>query len=366
MNEELSYRYQRQMLLPEMTQDAMQRILDAKVLVIGAGGLGCPCLQYLVAGGVGTIGIVDGDLIDTSNLHRQILFRENDINKNKADIAKNVLKNIHPQTRIESYSFFLNAEHALELFPQYDIIVDCTDTFSIRYLINDACFLLGKPLMYAAIFQFQGQLAWFNLGAKEERITLRDLMENIPMTSETSSCNEAGVLGASTGILGSMMAMEIIRMLMNGKTEIQNQLVTYDFRKHSSYALNIPKSKMNAGPQSLDSFLKTNYETQTCVSENHFELTQEEFLQKIQLGNVQVIDVRNEDEFPKMNELQAEIIPMQTLLAHPEKIDTQKDVLLFCHAGVRSLEALEFLHEECNMKNVYHLKGGIIKWNQKL
>jgi adenylyltransferase/sulfurtransferase len=205
----MNLRFHRQTILPNYGEAAQQKLLNSKVLVIGAGGLGCPCLQYLVSSGIGLIGIVDGDIIDISNLQRQILFTTNDIGKNKAVTAKEKLKDIHPSTEINSFSFFLDGKNANEIISKYDVVIDCTDDFNTRYLINDVCVELSKPLIFGANYQFEGQVAVFKMD--DTKINLRDIFPTPP--KQAMRCEEAGAMGAVLGILGSVQALETIKLI---------------------------------------------------------------------------------------------------------------------------------------------------------
>ncbi len=354
-------RFQRQIILPNLDELAQQKLLDAKVLVIGAGGLACPCLEYLVRAGVGNIGIVDGDYVTISNLQRQTLYNNNDIGKLKVDCAKERLLNIHPHTNITSYPFFLDRKNCLAIIQQYDIIIDCTDLFSVRYCINDACVLLEKALVFGAVFQYEGQVAVFNIGEKNEQRNLRDIFPTIPNQEAHTTCNEAGILGAVVGIIGTMQALETIKLITNMQGVLANQLLTYHFLHHNIFTVSIPKNNTYTLPMNEQEFLRVGENT-SCNNQIQQELNQAQFLEKIKAGNTQVIDVRQLHEMPIIPELNALRIPIDTLAERIHEIDSSKDILLFCHAGIRSLMALEYLSEECGMQKVFHLKGGLLQW----
>lgn len=362
-DKELYNRFEGQIQLPGFGIEAQRKLMESKVLLIGAGGLGCPCVQYLVAAGIGVVGICDGDIVKTSNLHRQIIFTGNDIGKKKVEVIKLRMQPVFPETKIIIYDTFLDNQLAIDIFPAYDIIVDCTDDINIRFLINDACILLKKPLVYGAVFQYEGQVAVFNTDS--DYMNLRDLFEEIN-PAEVSSCNESGVLGAVTGITGTMQALEAIKLITGIGGLLKNELLIFNLLTYNHYKVAISKS---AGqilyPATVQEFLNKNYK-QACLNIHSVSsaLTRKEFLHKIETGNVQVVDVRNSDEMPVIDFFQYENIPLHDLLAHPEKIDFRKTILLFCHAGVRSQVALDFLIEECRISDVFHLKGGLLKWNQ--
>ncbi|HET7361891.1 MAG TPA: HesA/MoeB/ThiF family protein, partial [Salinimicrobium sp.] len=201
-------RFERQKILPEFGSEGQQKLSTAKVLVIGAGGLGCPALLYLAAAGVGTIGIADGDSISESNLNRQTLFGHNDIGKAKAETAAGILQEKYPDINFQVIPHFLTSENALEVLENYDLVLDGSDNFGTRYMINDACVLLGIPLIMGAIYQYEGQLSVFNYG--ENPVSYRDIYPVPPKANEIPNCSETGVLGVLPGIIGNLQAAETI------------------------------------------------------------------------------------------------------------------------------------------------------------
>lgn len=234
-------RYSRHITLSEVGLIGQLKIAESKILVIGAGGLGAPLLLYLNAAGVGTIGIVDFDTVSLSNLQRQVLFREQDLDLNKADIAKELLSTRNSELNITSYPVALTTSNALEIIKPYDIVVDCTDNFRTRYLINDACIKLNKPFVFAAIYKFEGQLSVFNYAGGP---TYRCLFPTPPKAGEVPNCEEAGVMGVLPGILGTYQANEVLKMILNlgevlsGKLVsinlLTNQQNSFQFRRNES------------------------------------------------------------------------------------------------------------------------------------
>jgi len=217
-------RYNRQMMLPEIGDSGQEKLKKAKVLVIGAGGLGCPILQYIATAGVGTIGIVDFDKIELHNLHRQILYTEQDVNKAKAIRAKSVLEILNPLIEIIAFEEKLTAENARKIIQDFDVIVDGSDNFATRYLVNDTCLALGKTLIYGSILKFEGQMAVFNhKGSKN----LRDLFPEPPNPKDVPNCNLNGVMGTLPGIMGTMMAHETLKLIMDLPT-LENELVLFN------------------------------------------------------------------------------------------------------------------------------------------
>ncbi|WP_348813231.1 HesA/MoeB/ThiF family protein [Flavobacterium maritimum] len=217
-------RYNRQMMLPEIGDLGQEKIKKAKVLVIGAGGLGCPILQYLATAGIGTIGIVDFDKIELHNLHRQILYTENQVGQAKASTAKSVLETLNPLITIIAFEEKLTAENALQIIRNFDVIVDGSDNFATRYLVNDTCVTLGKSLIYGSILKFEGQLAVFNHNGTKN---LRDLFPEPPNPKDVPNCNLNGVLGTLPGIIGSMMAHETMKLILD-LPSLENELILFN------------------------------------------------------------------------------------------------------------------------------------------
>jgi adenylyltransferase/sulfurtransferase len=339
----MNLRFHRQTILPNYGEAAQQKLLNSKVLVIGAGGLGCPCLQYLVSSGIGLIGIVDGDIIDISNLQRQILFTTNDIGKNKAVTAKEKLKDIHPSTEINSFSFFLDGKNANEIISKYDVVIDCTDDFNTRYLINDVCVELSKPLIFGANYQFEGQVAVFKMD--DTKINLRDIFPTPP--KQAMRCEEAGAMGAVLGILGSVQALETIKLITEQQDYLYNEMLYLNVIKYETIKIKISKKLSDMRCPMLGNTI--------------IDLNVEEFIEKINNPLVQLIDVRNETELPKVD-FNCTQIPLPTLKENIHLLNKEKEIILFCHAGIRSLEAAERLQDEFDFQQVSHLKGGIVKY----
>jgi len=227
-------RYNRQTILPEIGDEGQEKLKKAKVLVIGAGGLGCPILQYISTAGVGCIGIMDFDTIEIHNLHRQILYTENEIGKEKALIAKEVVSKLNPLIQVQSISEKLTIENASGIIQEYDVVVDGSDNFATRYLVNDTCIQLQKPLVYGSILKFEGQIAVFNHNGSKN---LRDLFPEMPDPKDVPNCNLNGVLGTLPGIIGTMMAHETIKLILELPT-LKNELVIFNTINWSFTKLN--------------------------------------------------------------------------------------------------------------------------------
>ncbi|MEO6355601.1 MAG: HesA/MoeB/ThiF family protein [Ferruginibacter sp.] len=370
MNSQLYERYQRQIILPELGEQGQQKLLQAKVLVIGAGGLGCPVLQYLAAAGVGTIGIVDDDVVALNNLHRQVLYSVADIGSSKAETAKGVLSGLNPDINIIAHNTRLTTENALGLMNAFDMIVDGTDNFATRYMINDACVLLDKPLVYGAISQFEGQVAVFNYSTKknDEKINYRDIFPNPPKEGEVLNCAETGVLGVLPGIIGSFMANETIKMITGIGELLAGQLLIYNALNNQVYTM-----KLSAGnntrsliPGDKEAFLKADYNWLCAAPHAELEIdanTFNDMLDKEKTANI--IDVREPGEMPVVTEFATIKIPLGQLNKQTDLIQSDT-VILFCQSGKRSLQAAQTLSGIFgNTKKIYSLKGGIVQWKKQ-
>lgn len=359
-NRNISYeRYSRQLLLKQFGEAGQQKLLQAKVLVIGAGGLGCPALQYLAAAGVGTIGIVDDDIVALSNLHRQVLYAVADIGLPKTERAALVLQQLNPEIIIFTYNERLTTQNALDIIAGFDIIVDGTDNFSTRYMINDACVLLGKSLVYGAVSQFEGQVAVFNHdepGGKQS-VNYRDLFPQPVGDGEVLNCAEAGVLGVLPGIIGTMQANEVIKLITGIGEPLINRLLTYNALNNQVYELELQVRKETASliPVNADVFKATDYNP-LCSSA---EIDLDKFDQAVEVNSATIIDVREPGEYPLVTEFSHIQIPLSQIKEKASAIPGGT-IILFCQSGKRSLQAVQYLSGLA--KNVYSLKGGILQW----
>jgi len=363
-------RYQRQVILKEFGIAAQDKLLQSKILVIGAGGLGCPALQYLAAAGVGTIGIVDDDIVALSNLHRQVLYNMNDIGLSKALVAADKLQQLNNEINIITYNLRLTNQNALDIIAGYDLVIDGTDNFSTRYMINDACVLLNKPFVYGAISTFEGQVALFNVtaGKHARPVNYRDLFPDPPKNDEVMNCAEAGVLGVLPGVIGTMQANEAIKFITGiGKT-LSNKLLTWNALDNSSYELNLSANEAadKLTPTNKAEFLKTDYEWLCSATiKAGVEINVDDFNDLINNSAITVIDVREKDEQPYVEEFEHLHIPLSIIHSNKTVIDGDM-IVLFCQSGKRSLQAAgildEFFH---HTKKIYSLKNGIAEWKRK-
>lgn len=352
--------YSRHLLLDEVGEDGQLKLKNSKVLVIGAGGLGCPVLQYIGAAGVGTIGIVDFDTVDKSNLQRQVLFSYDSIGKNKALEAKKRLSASNPFIEIIPFSNGINATNALQIIEEFDIIVDCTDNYSTRFLINDACVLLNKPLVYSAIYKFEGQISVFNY---KNGPTYRCLHPETPKTESITNCSESGVLGVLPGILGTLQANEVLKLILEIGDPLSGKLFIYNSLTNSSTIFKLQKTN----PEIYSVIAKTGKLSEeeyqiNCTSVLEInEIDPAEFKSAIS-EEIQIIDVRNSSELPRADHLNALTIPLDQLEVRYSEIDTTKETIIFCQSGIRSKEAIKLLNKLTNINHISSLRGGIVPY----
>jgi molybdopterin/thiamine biosynthesis adenylyltransferase/rhodanese-related sulfurtransferase len=363
-----SERYHRQLILKDFGEAAQQKLLNAKVLVVGAGGLSCPALQYLTAAGVGTIGIIDDDFVALSNLHRQILFSVEDIGKAKAERAVAILAQLNPEIDFHAYNTRLTANNAVDIITSYDIVLDGSDNFPTRYLVNDACVLLNKPLVYGAVSQYEGQVAVFNYKVTKDRVptNYRDLFPEPPLQSEILNCEEAGVLGVVPGIIGTLMASETIKLITGIGEPLVDSLVTFDARNNQLYQIELIRKKGSRQqmPKDLQSVKNMNYEW-LCYTPHALEITHEVFDELLEKQDVTVVDVRELDEMPRPDQFSHLSIPISQLQNSISSLNTDT-IVLYCQTGKRSLQAARQLTELYgDKKKIFSLKGGIIEWLHK-
>jgi molybdopterin/thiamine biosynthesis adenylyltransferase/rhodanese-related sulfurtransferase len=357
-------RYNRQIILKGFGEEAQQQLLKAKVLVIGAGGLGCPALQYLAAAGVGHIGIVDDDTISLSNLHRQILFTTADIGKLKAEVAAKRLQEMNTQIGIIRHPIRLQQNNILDIISRYDFILDGTDNFESRYLINDACALLNKPLIFAAVAGFEGQLAIFNTpGQLSLSTNYRDLFPIPPLKGEIPNCAENGIIGVLPGIIGAMAAAETIKLIAKIGKPLTNKILNYNLLTQEQYTINISHGSDYTLPQTVDEFLNMEYQDTGEGPQGYIEIDASELVKLQQTESTILIDVRERHEVPVLDKQIYTQVPMSEFGAFLNKEFYQKQVVLICQHGIRSVAAAEALQEKYgDAKKIYSLKGGIVKW----
>jgi adenylyltransferase/sulfurtransferase len=351
--EELA-RYNRHIIIPSFGLEAQQKLKLAKVLVVGSGGLGSPLLLYLAAAGVGAIGIVDFDLVDDSNLHRQVLFTINDIGKPKAEAAKQNLSLLNPHISLTAYNTKLTSANALDIIRHYDVVADGTDNFPTRYLVNDACVLLGKPNVFASVFRFEGQVAVFNYNNGPN---YRDLYPAPPPPGTIPDCAEGGVLGVLPGITGSLQALEVIKVITGVGETLSGKFYLFDALTFTGKSFLIQKTGIVIKELiDYDAFCGINNKQPSMKEITVRQLREWESSGK----EFQIIDVREPNEYNEVN-IGAELIPLATVGSNTDRIRKDIDVVVHCRSGVRSAKAISEL-ERKGYKNLYNLKGGILAY----
>ena len=367
-------RYSRHLLLPEIGIAGQEKIKRAKILMIGAGGLGCPALVYLTAMGIGEIGIVDFDKVEESNLQRQILYSVEDIGKLKTEAAVSKLSKQNPFVRFNPYSVSIDNQNALELISGYDIIIDGTDNFATRYLVNDACVLMNKPLVYGSIYKFEGQVSVLNYtdGVGKSGPTYRCLFPAPPPSGSVPNCSEIGVLGVLPGIIGTLQATEAIKIITGIGEPLSGKLLLFDALAMNFQMIEISRNDewINFVPKNKQEFLKTDYEY-FCGNKNSEPSVKSISVNELQLifenkSEVQLLDVREPYEQPQIDELVDLQIPLGNLTNQSHLISKNKKVIVFCKSGVRSKRAIELLEKEFGFSNLYNLVGGVMAWNNTI
>jgi sulfur-carrier protein adenylyltransferase/sulfurtransferase len=362
-------RYNRHIIIPGFGLEAQQKLKAARVLVIGSGGLGSPVLLYLAAAGVGTIGIVDFDVVDDSNLQRQVLFGVDSIGQPKVEAARKRIEALNPYIRIKVYNTHLNSQNALDILRDYDVIADGTDNFPTRYLVNDAAVLLGKPNVYASIFQFEGQVSVFNYRDANGILgpNYRDLYPTPPPPGLVPSCAEGGVLGVLPGIIGSLQALEVIKVITGVGETLSGRFYIFDALNFESRTFTIkPRADNPVNGENPTITGLIDYE-QFCgmraVEEKPLrEITAKELYDWQVTGEpFQLIDVREPHEYAIVN-IGGELIPLGTVAGKSDLIDRDKKVVVHCKVGGRSAKAIRELEEKFGFTNLYNLKGGILAY----
>jgi adenylyltransferase/sulfurtransferase len=376
-NDEIK-RYSRHLIMPEVGMDGQRRLKAGRVLCIGAGGLGSPAAMYLAAAGIGTIGLVDFDVVDFSNLQRQILHGTPDVGRPKLDSARDRLRALNPEIEIRTYGTALSSENALELFEPYDVILDGTDNFPTRYLVNDACVLLGKPNAYGSIFRFEGQASVF--GAKEGPC-YRCLYPEPPPPGLVPSCAEGGVLGVLPGIIGVIQATEAIKLVAGIGEPLIGRFLIYDALRMRFRELRLRKDPecpvcglhptvtklidyeefcgfRPAEPEPVAAGARAKHGTG--------EITAVELKQRLDRGDaLTLVDVREPNEFQINRIPGARLIPLGEVPRRYVELDTDEEIIVSCKVGARSARAADFLRS-VGFKRVLNLRGGILEWIDKV
>jgi adenylyltransferase/sulfurtransferase len=368
-NEEV-LRYSRHLIMPEVGMEGQLKIKAAKVLCVGAGGLGSPLALYLGAAGVGTLGVVDFDVVDFTNLQRQIIHTTADVGRKKLESAANKIKAINPNVEVRGFDTHLNSSNALELFKQFDIIVDGTDNFPTRYLVNDACVLTGKPNVYGSIFRFEGQVSIF---ATKDGPCYRCLYPEPPPPGLVPSCAEGGVLGILPGLVGVMQATEAIKLILGAGEPLIGRLVLVD-----ALAMKFRELKLRKNPDcpacgthpTVTQLIDYNQFCGIRGEEKPVEtgvpaISVEELKQRMDRGDdLFILDVREPHEYQICN-LGGHLIPLGDLPKRLNELDSSREIVAHCKAGGRSAKAVEFLRQ-AGFQKVTNLTGGVLAWADKI
>jgi molybdopterin/thiamine biosynthesis adenylyltransferase/rhodanese-related sulfurtransferase len=370
LNNDEILRYSRHLIMPEVGMEGQQKLKAARVLCIGAGGLGSPLALYLAAAGVGTLGIVDFDVVDYTNLQRQIIHTTADVGRKKLDSAADKLKAINPFLSLRTFETKLTSENALALFNEFDIIADGTDNFPTRYLVNDACVLTGKPNVYGSIFRFEGQASVF---ATEEGPCYRCLYPEPPPPGLVPSCAEGGVLGILPGLVGVMQATEVIKLILGKGEPLIGRLLLID-----ALGMKFRELKLRKNPdcpvcgknptvtklidyQEFCGIRGEEKPVETGIS----EMTVEELKRRLDAGdNLFVLDVREPHEYQICN-IGGHLIPLGDLPNRVNELDSSREIVAHCRSGVRSAKAVNFL-QQAGFKKVHNLAGGILAWADRV
>ena len=371
-NEEIK-RYSRHLIMPEVGVEGQRKLKAARVLCIGAGGLGSPAALYLAAAGVGTLGIVDFDTVDFSNLQRQILHGTPDVGRSKLASAKDKLNAINPNVNIVLHETALTSHNALELFEPYDVILDGTDNFPTRYLVNDACVLLGKPNAYGSIFRFEGQASVF---ATKDGPCYRCLYPEPPPPGLVPSCAEGGVLGVLPGMIGIVQATEAIKLITGVGEPLIGRFMIYDALKMKFRELKLRKDPDCPVCGTHPTVTKLIDYEQFCgvapaapepVAVNHAtEITAVELKQRLDRGDkLKIVDVREPNEYQINRIPGSELIPLGDVPKRYEELNRNDEIVVHCKMGGRSAKAADFLRS-VGFTRVLNLKGGILDWVDKV
>jgi len=360
-------RYSRHLTLKDFGISGQEKLKNSSVLVVGAGGLGCPALLYLAAAGVGKIGIADFDTVQESNLQRQVLFTTHDIGRNKAEAAKERLNQLNPLVKIISFHIRLSSANALKVLADFDVILDGSDNFPTRYLLNDACVLLDKPLVFGSVLEYEGQVSVFNvLNNHTFSSNYRDIFPTPPPPEAVPNCEQAGVLGVLPGIIGSMQANEVIKLITGIGEVLFNKFLIFDSLSMDISVITIKNmSSRNTITALLD------YEDFCGVKQRNNLVSMKEItvqqLQQLQQSDedFQLIDVREEYEHETSN-LGGELISLTEIPHSIDKLNKDKKVVMYCRSGGRSGQAILWLEKNYKLENLYNLKGGILAWVQEI
>jgi len=365
-------RYSRHLILPDVGVTGQEKLKAARVLLIGAGGLGSPAALYLAAAGVGTIGLVDFDNVDVTNLQRQILHGTKDVGRPKLASARERIADVNPHVRLETYETALTSKNALDILSGYDIVVDGTDNFATRYLVNDACVLLGKPNVYGSIFRFEGQASVFALA---DGPCYRCLFPEPPPPGLVPSCAEGGVLGVLPGLVGTIQATEAIKLIVGVGEPLKGRLLLVDTLAMKFRTVNVRKDPTcpACGTREIQALIDYEQFCGVRASEaepravgGFVEITPRELTSRLARGeDLQLIDVREQFEWDIARIGGARLVPLATLLDAIDTLDKTREVVVYCKGGSRSRAAATHL-ADAGFARVANLTGGILRWRDEV
>ncbi|MGD8394174.1 MAG: molybdopterin-synthase adenylyltransferase MoeB [Candidatus Eiseniibacteriota bacterium] len=362
-------RYSRHLIMPQVGMAGQRRLRAASVLCVGAGGLGAPAALYLAAAGVGRLGLVDRDTVELSNLQRQILHGTSDVGRSKVASAREALRDLNPLVDVRCHETTLAAANAAAIIGDYDIVVDGSDNFATRYLVNDACVQLGKPDVYGAIYRFEGQVAVFD--RPRGGPCYRCLFPEPPPPSAVPSCAEGGVLGVLPGIIGSLQALETIKLIIGQGEALRGRLLLFDalapafrtvrFRRQPDCPV-CGEHPTLTGP--VDTAVSCAAEA--SPAEPEWEISATETARRMAAGEIELVDVREPHEWEISRIAGARLLPLSRLLDRLGDLPQTRDLVLVCHVGIRSMQALRYLRDQAGMTRVRSLRGGINAWSEEV
>jgi len=371
LSKEEVMRYSRHLIMPEVGMDGQLKLKQAKVLCIGTGGLGAPLGLYLAAAGVGRIGLVDFDVVDSTNLQRQVLFGTSDVGRPKIEAAADRLRNLNPDIQIDTFEAHLSSENALDILKDYDIVVDGTDNFPTRYLVNDACVLLGKPNVYGSIFRFEGQITIFGY---PDGPCYRCLYPEPPPPGLVPSCAEGGVLGVLPGIVGTIQAAETLKLIIGKGDPLVGRLLLFD-----ALGMKFRELKLRKNPEcpvcgnhptvtkliDYAEFCGIRGEEAPMTATNIPEITPRELKARLDRGDdLYILDVREVHEY-QICHIHGNLIPLGELSRRAHELDSSREIVAHCRSGKRSAEAVQFL-QKAGFRKIWNLKGGILAWSDEV
>jgi adenylyltransferase/sulfurtransferase len=362
-------RYSRHLMMPEVGMTGQRRLRAARVLCVGAGGLGAPAALYLAAAGVGRLGLVDHDSVELSNLQRQVLHGTGDVGRSKLDSARATLAELNPHVDVRCHETMLSAANAAAILADYDIVVDGSDNFATRYLVNDVCVQLGKPDVFGAVYRFEGQVAVFD--TPRGGPCYRCLFPEPPPPAAVPSCAEGGVLGVLPGIIGSLQALEAIKLVIEQGEPLSGRLLLVDGLAPSFRTVRFQRQPRCPVCGEHPTITGPIDDAASCSAdelpaEAAWEITATETARRLAAGEVELVDIREPHEWEISRIDGARLLPLSRLLDRLGELPQTHDLVLFCHVGIRSMQALRYLRDHTGMTRIRSLKGGINAWSDEV